>query len=846
MTTPHRPLYTRLTPLALALLALGMGAPILAQASDPAAASSASVRHYDIPAGPLGRTLSLFAAQAGVALSFDPLLTEGKTSNGLTGSFSVPQGFAQLLAGQGLEVIGSGDGYALRAVPRSVPRNQAQAAESMLDEVVITGSRTPEKISEIPGTVWVISESQIAEQTRAGVPLKEALGQLIPGLDVGPQGRTNYGQNMRGRSVLVMIDGVSLNSSRGISRQFDSIDPFNIARIEVLSGASAVYGGGATGGIVNIITKHADGPGLALTTEAGIRTGFSNSDDRDLRLSQSVAGGNDTLTGRLGVSLQQNGGFYDSHGDQILTDTTQTDLQYNRTLDLLGNLDINLDDQSLRLSAQYYDSEYNGDRAIFLGTNFAGALANPALLQMRDGFSSSVVPHTERWMTTADYHLPGVAGGQDFYAQAYLRSEKMDFYPFPGRASLTVAGMPTPVPLTYSGASQQDTDNIGIKLALAKEWERLKLTYGLDADQESFKARQALFDMPAAYASGGLRNVQIGNVGRYPDIDIRTLAAFAQAEWKISPELSLNAGLRQQKSDVDVGDFIDVRPQVAMGYGYGTSADVIPGGSNDYDVTLLNASLLYKLNQQQQTWISYSEGFELPDPAKYYGQGDYTLTGGLAGHWALGNSITVADSPLEGIKTYQVETGWRYGSGPLHTQLAAFYAWSDRVINYNSTTFNISVADQDKRNYGLEAAIAWRFDNGVEAGGNGLLIRSETKGAQGWEKQAIVDASPSKLTAYTGWQGDSTGVRLQAVQVFNLKDASGNELDGYATVDLLASYRFGQAGTVSAGIQNVLGTDYTTIWSQRAQVFYGGLMRPELFDWAGRGRTFSLSYSIDY
>ncbi|WP_275575555.1 TonB-dependent receptor plug domain-containing protein, partial [Stenotrophomonas maltophilia] len=77
---------------------------------------------------------------------------------------------------------------------------------------------------------------------------------MIPGLDIGSQGRTNNGQNLRGRSVLVMIDGVSLNSSRGISRQFDSIDPFNIERIEVMSGASAVYGGGATGGIINIVT----------------------------------------------------------------------------------------------------------------------------------------------------------------------------------------------------------------------------------------------------------------------------------------------------------------------------------------------------------------------------------------------------------------------------------------------------------------------------------------------------------------------------------------------------------------------------------------------------------------
>lgn len=148
----------------------------------------------------------------------------------------------------------------------------ALAADPVEQQMVVIGSRAPTSISELPGTVWVIEREQLDQQTQAGVPLKEALGQLIPGLDIGSQGRTNNGQNLRGRSVLVMIDGVSLNSSRGISRQFDSIDPFNIERIEVMSGASAVYGGGATGGIINIVTKKGVGGDTRFNTELGARS----------------------------------------------------------------------------------------------------------------------------------------------------------------------------------------------------------------------------------------------------------------------------------------------------------------------------------------------------------------------------------------------------------------------------------------------------------------------------------------------------------------------------------------------------------------------------------------------
>ncbi|MCW6999106.1 TonB-dependent receptor plug domain-containing protein [Escherichia coli] len=54
---------------------------------------------------------------------------------------------------------------------------------------------------------------------------KDALAQLIHGLDVSSRSRTNYGMNVRGRPLVVLVDGVRLNSSRTDSRQLDSIDP---------------------------------------------------------------------------------------------------------------------------------------------------------------------------------------------------------------------------------------------------------------------------------------------------------------------------------------------------------------------------------------------------------------------------------------------------------------------------------------------------------------------------------------------------------------------------------------------------------------------------------------------
>lgn len=61
---------------------------------------------------------------------------------------------------------------------------------------------------------------------------------------------------MRGRSVLVLIDGIPQSTPlRAGGRDIRSIDPSVIERVEVIKGATAIYGNGAEGGLINYITK---------------------------------------------------------------------------------------------------------------------------------------------------------------------------------------------------------------------------------------------------------------------------------------------------------------------------------------------------------------------------------------------------------------------------------------------------------------------------------------------------------------------------------------------------------------------------------------------------------------
>ena len=280
------------------LASLGGTVQATAQAATTqAAAVSTRQVTVSVPAQDLDQALTQFADQADLHLLFTSAEVTGLHSPALQGQMSVEQALQTLLAGSGLNWQFSD----ARTVILRKPQAPAQSLQLKALEVSV-GARTSTAISEIPGTVWVVDHVQLQEQLDTGVTLKEAIGKLVPGLDLAPEGRSNYGQNMRGRNVLVMIDGVSQNSSRGLSRQFDSISPFNVERVEVLSGASALYGGGATGGIINIVTKKGTPGPAQFETELSATSGFNNSDDLSSRISQSVSGGTERLYGRLGIT----------------------------------------------------------------------------------------------------------------------------------------------------------------------------------------------------------------------------------------------------------------------------------------------------------------------------------------------------------------------------------------------------------------------------------------------------------------------------------------------------------------------------------------------------------------
>ncbi|MCD0479918.1 TonB-dependent receptor [Chryseobacterium sp. LC2016-29] len=711
-----------------------------------------------------------------------------------------------------------------------------------ISEVIMVSSRSPKQISDIPGTVWVIGQKELQTQIRGGAGLKEVLGNMIPGFDFGNQGRTNYAQNMRGRNVLVMINGISINSTRATSRQFDAIDPFNIERIEVLSGASSIYGGDSTGGIINIITKKPTSNKLAFETSVGLKSGF-HKDDLDKRIAQSIEGGTDKVKFRLGAAFTQNEGTFDANGDQILTDVKQADFQYNRSIDLLGGISAKLaPNQDLNVDLQYYNSKVRNKKWLSFGQNFVGfTTKNPDLINVLDGADSDLVPRTERFMANLNYNVRNIWGGQDLILQAYGRREEVDFGASFAEVPKPPAGVVLPV---FLSSARGNTNAYGAKLVLNKKWNAFNFTYGVDVDLENFTGDQAIFNPQKSAQSGGLVNQTDAFVGRYPDTKTSALSGFIQADWNITEKLTFSGGVRQQLINVKLDDFVGFKEQVYMHFGYGNSADAVKGGKNNYDVTLLNASLLYKFNPSWQTWLNFSQGFAVPDAAKSYGFGKYQLSNN---RWNLLNSMNIAEQPLSGIKTDQMELGFRHNRTSeegLSAQGSVFYALSNKTLKIDNAAFTISLLDQKLRNYGFEGALSYRFAQGLELGGNVLLMQSETETVdKGWQNQSVYTTNPSKFMVFTGWNAKSFSLRLQMQNSMNYTDLADMKINGYTLFDLVGDVKLNK-GVINFGVQNIFNKQYTTIWGQRSVFFYGAPQKA--FAYQGRGTTFSVGYTINY
>jgi vitamin B12 transporter len=132
----------------------------------------------------------------------------------------------------------------------------------VLDEIVVTATRMPQPLAQTIADTTVINEQEIRQSGAADVP---TLLRSLAGVEVSQNGGLGKVSStfMRGTNsshVLVLMDGVRINSATAGTTALEHIMLDSIERIEVVRGnVSSLYGSEAIGGVIQLFTKHGHG-----------------------------------------------------------------------------------------------------------------------------------------------------------------------------------------------------------------------------------------------------------------------------------------------------------------------------------------------------------------------------------------------------------------------------------------------------------------------------------------------------------------------------------------------------------------------------------------------------------
>lgn len=133
---------------------------------------------------------------------------------------------------------------------------------STLEEVVVTATRTPKTLKDVPVVTRLISAEDIRKTDATNI--QDMLVEELPGLEFTYTMSQETSLNMNGfggKSVLFLVDGERLAGETLDNIDFNRLNLDNVGKIEVVKGAaSALYGANAVGGVVNLITRESTEP----------------------------------------------------------------------------------------------------------------------------------------------------------------------------------------------------------------------------------------------------------------------------------------------------------------------------------------------------------------------------------------------------------------------------------------------------------------------------------------------------------------------------------------------------------------------------------------------------------
>lgn len=521
--------------------------------------------------------------------------------------------------------------------------NEERDGVYTLGEVVVSGRSEG---VEATGTVQRISAEEIRE--RGARTLDQAIA-LLPGVNVRTGGEGVPRIDIRGfrtRHVILLLDGVPLNSA--FDQQFDPtiIPTENIAEIKLTSGGSSLlYGQGGLGGVINIITKKG---------RAGVQgtLGLETGDHAPYLVKGSLSGARDKADYFFSASAAQ-------------VDATPLSASFHPTTEQGGGYRRNSDRERRNLFGNFGFTPFR-DLALGLTITYSegnfgkpGSIINDPL----DPFAAP--PKYQRVASFSDYSMQLAAdysANERLSIRSWVFTNRHDQHDnqYDNAAfnsfNLTTGSLQAQIRTSISGVSLQPRYDLGKAGAV---------TLSLAAEQDNWQSSGVV---TSALNSFGPLNAD------------KTLGNYSSAfEYEFSPlkDMGIVAGYghywqsRQERSEDDYS--------LLAGIYYDLFADTRVKGAFKRNIRLPSLGDLYDLSQGNPNLAAeHSAGFEAGVEQKLPGRSELNLTGfyTVARNLIQNDQVTGTNKNLAEIRFtgFELAAATRFIDGLF---LRGSYAWLD-------------------------------------------------------------------------------------------------------------------------------------------------------------------------
>ncbi|MFJ2446107.1 TonB-dependent siderophore receptor [Pseudomonas sp. NPDC087626] len=750
---------------------------------------------FDIAPGPLGEVLGRYAQAAGVPIAFASHQVEGLRSEGVRGSYSVAEGFAQILRNSGMDASASNDGYQLVSRPLSTGSIALEATEVTANQLGTitegTGSYTPGTIAtatrlvltprETPQSISVVTRQTMDD---FGLVSIDDVMRHTPGITVSTYDseRTNY--YARGFSIQnFQYDGIPTLRNDAFSAGQTLTDMAVYDRVEVLKGATGLLtGAGGPGGTINLIRKK---PTAEFKGNVELGAGSWDNYRSQIDLSGPL-----TETGN--VRARAVAAYQDKHSFM--------DHYQRKTSVYFGTVEIDLNpDTLLTLGADYQDNDpkgsgWSGSRPLFDSNgdriSLPRAFNNGAKWSGWEQYTRTVFATLEH-----SFANEWVAKGQYNHQINGYHAEIGSVQSSPN----ALTGTSSVYANKFTGETTSDSGDFYLSGPFSLLGREHQLVVGTSASNSHWKAK--------SYYSPTYTNNVIDfyhwdgdsikpdwGVATPTDETTRQTAGYTTARFNLTDELNLMLGAR-----------------VANYWLTGTSDTRETGKLVPY------AGVTYDLSQNLSLYASYTSIFM---PQLYY----------------IDSQNKVLE-PDEG-KNYELGIKGEYFDGQLNTSLAYFEihetnrAEADNAYNAAPTNPAVEYAYQGikAKTKGYEAEISGQLAPGwqLQAGYTHKVVRDEHGNkVSTWEPEDQLSFYSSyklqgnldKLTLGGGarWQG-------QGWQVLTNRAKSSEEKfsqDAYWLVDLMGRYQFTEHLSATVNVNNLFDKYYYTNIGFYNSSYYG-------------------------